>query len=68
MRVDAVEGAAAKAGLREGDIVLTLDNVEIADTKQFTAVAGKADKAKPINVMYRRGEWVSFLLIRPAAR
>ncbi|EHR72900.1 periplasmic serine protease, Do/DeqQ family [Burkholderiales bacterium JOSHI_001] len=68
VRVDAAEGAAAKAGLREGDIVLTLDNVEIADSKQFAAVAGKADKAKPINVMYRRGEWVSFLLIRPAAR
>jgi serine protease Do len=68
VRVDAAEGAAAKAGLREGDIVLTLDNVEIADTKQFSAVAGKADKAKPINVMYRRGEWVSFLLIRPVAR
>jgi serine protease Do len=68
VRVDAAEGAAAKAGLREGDIILTLDNVEIADTRQFAAVAAKADKAKPINVMYRRGEWVNFLLIRPAAR
>ena len=66
VRVDAVEGAAARAGLREGDIILSLDNTEVSDSKQFAAVAAKADKAKAVTVLVRRGEWVNYLVIRPA--
>ena len=65
VRVDSVEGAAARAGLREGDVVLSMDNVEIADSKQFAAVSAKADKAKPVTVLVRRGEWVNYIVIRP---
>jgi len=65
VKVDAVDGAAARAGLREGDVILTLDNTEIADVKQFMAVAGKAEKARAVSVMVRRGEWVNYLVIRP---
>ncbi|MDT7834522.1 DegQ family serine endoprotease [Aquabacterium sp. OR-4] len=65
VRVEAVDGAAARAGLREGDVVLALDNVEISDVKQFLAVATKAEKARAISVMVRRGEWVNYLVIRP---
>jgi membrane-associated protease RseP (regulator of RpoE activity) len=32
VRVEAVEGAAARAGLREGDVILSLDNTEITDS------------------------------------
>ena len=65
VRVEAVEGAAARAGLREGDVILALDNVEISDVKQFLAVATKAEKARAVSVMVRRGEWVNYLVIRP---
>ncbi len=65
VRVDSVEGAAARAGLREGDIILSMDNTEIADSKQFGSVAAKADKSKPVTVLVRRGEWVNYLVIRP---
>jgi serine protease Do len=68
VRVETVEGAAAKAGLREGDVIVTLDNTEVGDAKQFNALVAKADKAKPISVMVRRGEWTNYLVIRPAAR
>ncbi|WP_284615564.1 DegQ family serine endoprotease [Aquabacterium humicola] len=65
VRVDAVDGAAARAGLREGDVILTLDNTEITDVKQFQAVAAKAEKSRAVSVMVRRGEWVNYLVIRP---
>jgi serine protease Do len=65
VRVDAVDGAAARAGLREGDVILTLDNTEITDVKQFLVVAAKAEKSRAVSVMVRRGEWVNYLVIRP---
>ena len=65
VRVQAVEGAAARAGLREGDVVLALDNTEITDARQFLVVAAKVEKAKAVSVMVRRGEWVNYLVIRP---
>ena len=65
VKVDAVDGAAARAGLREGDVILTLDNTEISDVKQFLVVAAKAEKSRAVSVMVRRGEWVNYLVIRP---
>jgi len=66
VRVDAVEGAAARAGLREGDVILSIDNTEITDTRQFAAVAAKVEKARAVSVLVRRGEWVNYLVIRPS--
>ena len=65
VRVDAVEGAAARAGLREGDVILSLDNTEVSDGKQFSTAAAKADKVKAVTVLVRRGEWVNYVVIRP---
>lgn len=58
--------AAARAGLREGDVILAIANTEVAGVREFEAVLAKADKSKPINVLYRRGEWAQYALIRPA--
>jgi len=63
--VRSAEGSAARAGLREGDVILSVDNTEISSVKQFEAVVAKLDKNKPVNVLLRRGEWVSYVVIRP---
>ncbi|MDD2609172.1 MAG: DegQ family serine endoprotease [Giesbergeria sp.] len=63
--VDAASDAAARAGLREGDIILAIANTEVSSAKELEAVLAKADKAKPINVLFRRGEWAQYALIRP---
>ena len=58
--------SAARAGLREGDVILAVANTEVTSVKEFEAALAKADKAKSINVLYRRGEWAQYALIRPA--
>lgn len=67
VRVDAVsEGAAQRAGVREGDIIVAIGNTEVNNVKEFDAVVAKIDKTKPIPVLLRRGDLASYLLIRPA--
>jgi serine protease Do len=66
VRVETVEGAGARAGVREGDVILSLDNTEIASAKQFETVVSKLDKTKPVTALVRRGDTVNFLIIRPA--
>jgi serine protease Do len=65
VRVVAASEAAARAGLREDDVILAVANIEVATVKDFDAVLAKADKSKPINVLVRRGEWAQYVLIRP---
>jgi serine protease Do len=64
VRVDAVEGPGARAGLREADVILSIDNVEVTDAKQFANIASRADKAKPVSLLVRRGETTNYLVIR----
>ncbi len=66
VRVTAAVEAAARAGLREGDVILQLANVEITGLKSFEATLAKVDKSKPVNLLVRRGEWAQYVLIRPA--
>ena len=66
VRVVSAADAAARAGLREGDVVLSVANTEVADAKGFEAALGKADKNKPVNMLVRRGEWAQYVLVRPA--
>ncbi len=66
VRVDTAEGAAAKAGIREGDVVLSIDNTEISGAKQFEGVLAKLDKAKSVTALVKRGDWVNYIVIRPA--
>ncbi len=66
VKVDAVSDAAARAGIREGDIIVAIGNTEIGSMREFDAVVAKVDKNKPIPVLLRRGELATYLLIRPA--
>jgi len=65
--VDSAEGAAARAGLRAGDVLLSLDNQDITGVKQFNDLVAKADKAKAHVLLVRRGDNASFVPIRPGA-
>ena len=64
-KVDTVEGAGARAGLREGDVIVAIANTEVTSVKEFEAAVAKADKTKTINLLFRRGELAQFAIIRP---
>jgi serine protease Do len=66
VRVESVDGAAARAGIREGDVLLSIENSEVTGAKQFETLVGKLDKAKPATALVRRGDTVNFVIIRPA--
>ena len=66
VKVDAAVDAAARGGLREGDIILALANTEVSSVKEFDAVLSKFDKTKPLNVLFRRGDWTQYVVIRAA--
>ena len=65
VRVDASTEAAARAGIREGDVIVAIGNTEVNSVREFDAVVAKVDKTKPIPVLLRRGELATYLLIRP---
>ncbi|WP_422823297.1 DegQ family serine endoprotease [Variovorax ureilyticus] len=66
VKVDAATDAAARAGLREGDVILAVSNTEVASVKEFEAALAKADRSKPVSLLFRRGDWAQYALVRPA--
>ena len=66
VKVEAATESAARAGIRQGDVIVALANVEVASVKEFEAALSKLDKSKPINVLFRLGEWAQYAVIRPA--
>jgi serine protease Do len=66
VKVDSSSDAAARAGIREGDVITQVGNVEINSVRDFEATVGKLDRSKPLPVYVRRGELAAILVIRPA--
>ena len=56
----------SRAGLREGDVIVAIANVEVAGIKEFDAAVARIDRSKPVNVLFRRGEWAQYAVIRLA--
>jgi serine protease Do len=66
VKVESVEGPAQRAGIREGDVVLSVDNTEVSSAKQFEALVAKLDKTKSVTLLVRRGDQASFLVLKPS--
>jgi len=64
VRVASAEGPAARAGLREGDVIVAIANAETSSVKDIEAALSKVEKSRPINVLFRRGEWAQYAVIR----
>jgi serine protease Do len=68
VRVEAVDGPAARAGLREGDVITALANTEVTSVRDVEAVLARLDKNKAVTVLVHRGEWAQYAVIRPQGR
>ena len=66
VRVDAATDAAARAGIREGDLILAVANSEVTSLKDFELAMSRVDKNRPTSVLIRRGDGAQYVLIRPA--
>jgi len=66
--IDYVDGPAAAAGLQAGDVILTMNNVDIKDAKQFNAMVAKLDTKKAVVLLVRRDNITQFVPIRPVSQ
>lgn len=65
VKVEDAAEAAARAGLREGDIIVQVGNAEVRNGKEFEEALAKTDKTKSLSLLIRRGELAQYVLIRP---
>jgi serine protease Do len=65
--IDKAEGASRTAGLRPGDIVLALNNVDVDSPQAFSTLAGQA-AGKPAVALVRRGNTSQYVMLRSALR
>ena len=63
--VESTTGAAANSGLRSGDVIVAIANLEVTSAKDAEAVLSRLDKNKPIALQIRRGARGDFVLIKP---
>ncbi len=60
-------GVAAAAGIKNGDIIVTIDNEKIDNVKHFLAMVKDLPENKPIPALIRRGENAIFLVLKIAS-
>jgi serine protease Do len=63
--VELAEGRAASAGIQQGDLILQMNNTEIANAAQFAGLVGKLDPKKPVALLVRRKNVSQYIVIKP---
>jgi serine protease Do len=52
--------------LREGDVIVAVANTDTGSVAELEAALVKLDKSRPVNVLFRRGDWAQYAVIRPS--
>jgi serine protease Do len=62
--VEGVRDAAAQAGLRPGDVILAVNNIDVTTVAQFNQVLAQFPKGRNVALLVRRGNAMSYVPIR----
>ncbi len=61
---DVAQGAAARAGIRKGDIILAVNNQDVKSLEQFGQMVGQFEKGKIVALLVRRGTNALYIPLR----
>jgi len=62
--VEEAQGNAARAGIRRGDVIVAINNVEIKTAEQFGALMGQFERGRNVALLVRRGENSIYIPLR----
>lgn len=65
VQVEAATDAAAKAGLRPGDVILAVGNTEVSRATDFETAAARVPAKQPLVLLVRRAQAVQYILLKP---
>jgi serine protease Do len=65
VRVDGVDGPAAAAGVRPGDVIVGVGNQTVASVRELEQALAKWPGGRPVSLLVRRGDWAHWILVRP---
>ena len=63
--VEASDGAAQAAGIGPGDVIMRVNNVDVANVKAFNDTVAKLDLKKPVALLIRDENGTRFVTFRP---
>jgi serine protease Do len=61
---DMVPGVASRAGVRPGDVILSINNQDVKTVEQFNQLLNKIEKGRNIALLIRRGDTATFITMK----
>ncbi|SFW13374.1 DegQ family serine endoprotease [Nitrosovibrio sp. Nv17] len=61
---DMVPGVASRAGVRPGDVILSINNQDVKTVEQFNQLLNKVEKGRNIALLIRRGDTATFVTMK----
>jgi len=62
--VEDAQGPAAKAGIRQGDVILSVGSQEVKSVEQFNQIVNQYEKGKTVALLIRRGDSQIFITLK----
>jgi serine protease Do len=62
--VEEAQGAAAKAGIRRGDVLLAINNQDVKSVEQLTQLLNQFEKSRSVALLIRRGDGSLYVPLR----